>query len=71
MVIMYARFHNYAAKTLAAINEGGRFTLPDKGDAAALKTRDEDLFQVARLWVLPSQVLELDCHRVPAITCAA
>lgn len=51
MVIMYARFHNFAARTLAAINEGGKFTLPIPVDAAALKKRDEDLFQVARLSV--------------------
>lgn len=51
MIIMYSRFHNYAAKTLAAINEGGRFTVADKSDAAAMKQQDEDLFQVARLFV--------------------
>lgn len=67
MVIMYSRFHNYAAKTLAAINEGGRFTLPDPKDVAALKARDEDLFQVARLWVLNSPIpppLVLDSDRM-------
>lgn len=50
MVIMYSRFHNYVARTLAAINEGGRFT-PKGTDEAALKARDEELFQVARLFV--------------------
>ncbi|KAL0633266.1 hypothetical protein Q9L58_007819 [Maublancomyces gigas] len=49
MVIMYSRFHNYAARTLAAINEDGRFSLPANPDAVAVKKRDEDLFQVARL----------------------
>ncbi|KAI5850166.1 heme peroxidase [Morchella snyderi] len=50
MLIMYSRFHNYAARTLAAINEGGRFTPPRhiRGDDA-LKWSDERLFQVARL----------------------
>ena len=50
MLVMYSRFHNYAAQTLAAINQGGRFTpsrhlSPEEG----LKWRDEQLFQVARL----------------------
>lgn len=51
MVIMYSRFHNYAARTLAAINEDGRFTVPDANDTEAVKKRDNDLFQVARLFV--------------------
>lgn len=51
LVVMYARFHNHVASTLAAINEGGKFTLPNPADAVALKKRDEDLFQVARLFV--------------------
>lgn len=54
MIIMYSRFHNYAAKTLAAINEGGQFTLPDASDVEGMKKRDQELFQVARLFVPPS-----------------
>lgn len=50
MLIMYSRFHNYAARMLAAINDGGRFSPPRHltGDDG-LKWRDERLFQVARL----------------------
>lgn len=51
MLIMYSRFHNYAAMTLAAINEGGRFSLPPRPTEAQVKERDNDLFQVARLYV--------------------
>lgn len=52
MLIMYSRFHNSAARTLAAINEGGRFSLPANADDAAIKKRENDLFQTARLLVL-------------------
>lgn len=51
LLVMYSRFHNYAATTLKAINEEGRFSLPSNPDEAALKKQDNDLFQVARLWV--------------------
>ncbi|KAI1331626.1 linoleate diol synthase [Xylariaceae sp. FL0255] len=54
ILIMFNRFHNYVAKNLAAINEGGRFTPPPAGmdeekAAAAWKKYDNDLFQTARL----------------------
>lgn len=55
MLVMYSRFHNYAAKTLAAINEGGRFSLPPNADDEAAKKRDNDLFQTARLLVLSTK----------------
>ena len=54
MLVLYSRFHNYAAENIAAINEDGRFTLPLKDDPAydsKLKTRDNDIFQTARLYV--------------------
>ncbi|KAL9120964.1 MAG: hypothetical protein Q9187_002483, partial [Circinaria calcarea] len=53
-LVMYNRFHNYVAENLAEINDGGRFTMPRKGSEnydAALKKRDYDLFQTARLIV--------------------
>lgn len=50
MLIMYNRFHNFAAKSLAEINERGRFTIVDTDEGR--KKRDNDLFQVARLLVL-------------------
>ena len=52
MLVMYSRFHNFAAENIAAINEDGRFTLPAQGDPdydAKLKKRDNDIFQTARL----------------------
>ena len=52
MLVMYSRFHNYCAKTIAAINEDNRFTIPQEGDPeydAKLKKRDNDIFQTARL----------------------
>ncbi|CAI4215599.1 unnamed protein product [Parascedosporium putredinis] len=55
LLIMFNRFHNYVAKNLAEINEGGRFTKPradlPEGPAkdAAWKKYDEELFQTARL----------------------
>ena len=50
MLIMYSRFHNYVAKMLEAINEGGRFTPPRhlQGEEM-LAWKDEQLFQTARL----------------------
>ena len=54
MLVLYSRFHNYAAENIAAINEDGRFTMPSKDDPAydsKLKTRDNDIFQTARLYV--------------------
>lgn len=56
MLVMYSRFHNYAARTLAAINEGGRFSHPhNPNDEVAMRKRDNDIFQVARLLVLSSK----------------
>lgn len=56
LLVMYSRFHNYAAKTIKAINENGRFSLPrthetDSPDVqkANLLKQDNDLFQTARL----------------------
>jgi len=50
MLVMYSRFHNYAAKNLEAINEGGRFTPPRHLNAEEGQFwKDEQLFQVARL----------------------
>lgn len=50
MLVMYSRFHNYAARTLAAINAGGRFSVDHRlpSEEARLK-RDNNIFQVARL----------------------
>ena len=52
MLVMYSRFHNFAADNIAAINEDGKFTMPVQGDPnydAKLKKRDNDIFQTARL----------------------
>jgi hypothetical protein len=50
MLVMYSRFHNHVVEKLAAINEGGRFSLnPRLPKEAAEKKRDEDLFQTGRL----------------------
>lgn len=49
LLIMFNRFHNYVAEQLAQINEGGRFTKPNKSNAKAYATWDNDLFQTARL----------------------
>lgn len=57
LLIMFNRFHNNAAEQLAGINEGGRFDLkinhrdPDRENAKrkAEETREEELFQTARL----------------------
>lgn len=53
MLVMYSRFHNYAAENIAAINEDGKFSLPPQGDRdydAKMKKRDNDIFQTARLY---------------------
>ena len=54
LLVMFNRFHNNVATTLADINEGGRFTKPSKDldeekAKAAWKKYDEELFQTARL----------------------
>ncbi|KAJ5669994.1 Psi-producing oxygenase A [Penicillium maclennaniae] len=49
MLIMFNRFHNFVVTQLAEINEGGRFTKPDKSNTTAYATWDNDLFQTARL----------------------
>lgn len=53
ILIMFNRYHNYAAEQLAAINENGRFTPSDKTvdryGEKGLNKRDDDLFQTARL----------------------
>ncbi|KAL3487811.1 heme peroxidase [Aspergillus germanicus] len=46
ILIIYNRFHNYAAKMLLAINEGGRFSV---GYNMSEDEQDEALFQTARL----------------------
>ncbi|KAF3104418.1 hypothetical protein TWF569_000135 [Orbilia oligospora] len=51
ILVMFNRWHNYIAQTLSNINEHNRFSVPGvrENDNAALKARDEDLFQTARL----------------------
>lgn len=49
LLIMFNRFHNYAATQLLAINEHGRFSPKPGNTDEALKKIDEDLFQTARL----------------------
>lgn len=57
LLVMFNRFHNYAAEQLAGINEGGRFDLkinprnPNREEAKrkAIEEREEELFQTARL----------------------
>ncbi|KAI0110077.1 heme peroxidase [Daldinia grandis] len=55
MLVLYSRFHNYAADILLKINENGRFTLecgPDSSPedkARAIAKQDHDLFNTARL----------------------
>ncbi|KAL8711250.1 MAG: hypothetical protein Q9220_004395 [cf. Caloplaca sp. 1 TL-2023] len=54
MLVMYSRFHNFAAQNIAAINEDGRFSMPATDDAdydQKMKKRDNDIFQTARLIV--------------------
>jgi linoleate 10R-lipoxygenase len=51
LLVCFNRFHNYVAKQLKIINEGGRFT-PSKHihpKKKALEKVDNDLFQTARL----------------------
>ncbi|KXJ96370.1 heme peroxidase [Microdochium bolleyi] len=55
-LILYNRFHNYAAQQILEINEKGRFSLPEDyaqlptdKQAAAEKKLDYDLFNTARL----------------------
>ncbi|KAK2067103.1 hypothetical protein P8C59_000866 [Phyllachora maydis] len=43
-LVMFNRFHNYVATQLAAIDEQGRFS-----SSSSSASRDEDLFQTARL----------------------
>ncbi|KAI1880063.1 hypothetical protein JX265_001684 [Neoarthrinium moseri] len=55
LLVSFNRFHNWVAGELAVINERGKFSLPaglkegDEGYEPALKKRDNDLFQTARL----------------------
>lgn len=54
LLIMFNRFHNHVATTLADINEGNRFPKPtpdmsEEDAAKAWKNYDEELFQTARL----------------------
>jgi len=50
ILVCFNRYHNFIAEQLAAINEGGRFTLnPLLPAADAEKKRENDLFQTARL----------------------
>lgn len=55
LLVSFNRFHNWVAGELATINENGRFGLPaglkegDPGYDAAVKKRDNDLFQTSRL----------------------
>lgn len=54
LLIMFNRFHNHTATTLAAVNENNRFPKPAPGLGAEEAARawakyDEDLFQTARL----------------------
>ncbi|KAF2995005.1 hypothetical protein E8E14_001815 [Neopestalotiopsis sp. 37M] len=56
LLISFNRFHNYVAGELAIINEKGRFDLRpnpkrdgENANAFAIKKRDNDLFQTARL----------------------
>jgi hypothetical protein len=56
LLICFNRYHNYVAEQLAMINEADRFSLPagiKEADTEAynkaVTTRDNDLFQVARL----------------------
>ncbi|EFR03879.1 hypothetical protein MGYG_06878 [Nannizzia gypsea CBS 118893] len=49
LLVMFNRFHNYVVENLAAINEGGRFSKPQNGDAKAYAKYDNDLFQTGRL----------------------
>lgn len=67
MLVMYSRFHNSAARTLAAINEGGRFSLRPNADEAAQRKRDNDLFQTARLLVSLAEIRNIRVYFVKSI----
>lgn len=49
LLVLYSRFHNHVATMLAEINEDGRFSIAPDADAKAMKKRDNDIFQTARL----------------------
>jgi hypothetical protein len=49
LLIMYNRFHNHVAKQLLEINENGRFGDPNDQTLEAIKQRDQDSFDTARL----------------------
>ncbi|KAK2592292.1 hypothetical protein QQS21_010012 [Conoideocrella luteorostrata] len=55
LLVSFNRFHNWVVGELAVINENGKFSLPaglkegDSGYEAAVKKRDNDLFQTGRL----------------------
>ena len=49
LLVLYSRFHNHVATMLAEINEDGRFSIAPDADAKAIKKRDNDIFQTARL----------------------
>lgn len=49
LLVLYSRFHNYVATMLAEINEDGRYTLPENPSEKDIATRDNDIFQTARL----------------------
>lgn len=54
LLVSFNRFHNYVVEELANINERGRFSLsaePTQEEAyeAAIKKRENDLFQTGRL----------------------
>lgn len=49
LLVLFNRFHNFAARTILAINEKGKFTPPaDKPKHEQDKWLDEQLFQTAR-----------------------
>lgn len=69
LLVMYNRFHNFAAKTILAINEKGRFTPPtDKPKDEQEKWLDEQLFQVARASVIPIYMCIFSDSRNPRLT---
>ena len=61
MLLCFNRFHNHVAAELAVINEGNRFATPvhtydQQNPQGALRKRDNDLFQTARLSSSPPLV---------------
>ena len=61
MLLCFNRFHNHVVAELAVINEGNRFEVPahrtssdQQNPQSALRKRDNDLFQTARLLSCPS-----------------